>query len=395
MSQKFDCPNCCSTLNAPHSGETTLRCPFCNSSVIVPEAARTHPAPQVEVVISQGGESDQVVSPPVASFSFPPVDASTAQKTVRRTASTSCLIIGVTLGIFLVIGIFIVFAMTAPGGPLQNTWAKINPVAFANLTLEFGGEGSGPGLFTDVRALAVDNASGNIYAADYQGGRVQAIDSNGKFILQWNVGDRKTIITSMAADRKGTVYVTAGGKILVYDGSTGKLMGEVPHVGELSYYEYVVTTADGGLVAVDSDETIVKLDVDLNPVLTLPNAVETISGDSELDTQLAVDGAGNVYALGLFNDAIFKFGADGKFINRFGSEGDQPGQFQSPDALAVDGKGRVFVSDMGNIQVFDSDGRYLRSFDVDGVAFGMVFTDQGELLLTTNSQKVLKYKFNE
>ena len=85
-------------------------------------------------------------------------------------------------------------------------------------------------------------------------------------------------------------------------------------------------------------------------------------------------------------DAVFKFSPEGKFLNRFGGSGDQPGQFRAAHAIAVDGKGRVFVSDIKGIQVFDSDGRYLTVFKTDGSAFGMVFNDKNELVVAARNK---------
>ena len=95
---------------------------------------------------------------------------------------------------------------------------------------------------------------------------------------------------------------------------------------------------------------------------TIRAAISSVTDDSELDTHVAVDGLGNIYALGTFNNAVFKFSPDGKFMTRFGDAGDQPGQFRAPSAIAVDGKGRVYVSDFKGVQVFDSNGRYLAVF---------------------------------
>jgi len=60
--------------------------------------------------------------------------------------------------------------------------------------------------------------------------------------------------------------------------------------------------------------------------------------------------------------AVFKYSPAGKFISQFGSESTDTGQFvggkfESPLAIAADGYGRVFVSDGGYIQVFDSSGK--------------------------------------
>jgi outer membrane protein assembly factor BamB len=104
--------------------------------------------------------------------------------------------------------------------------------------------------------------------------------------------------------------------------------------------------------------------------------------------RVAVDGAGNIYALGRFNDAVFKFGRDGKFINRFGGGGDQPGQFRAPYSIAIDGYGRIYVGDMKGIQVFDANGRYLANVNVKGMAFGMVFNDKNELFVIARDHAV-------
>ena len=67
---------------------------------------------------------------------------------------------------------------------------------------------------------------------------------------------------------------------------------------------------------------------------------------------------------------------------------------RSAHAIAVDGKGRVFVSDTKGVQVFDSDGSYLTVFKVDGPAFGMVFNDKNELVVAARN-KVIKYTLNQ
>jgi streptogramin lyase len=61
-------------------------------------------------------------------------------------------------------------------------------------------------MLTDARSIAVDGA-GRIYVGEYTGGRIQVFDPDGKFLIQWMVGDRKTILRGLAADRKGTVML--------------------------------------------------------------------------------------------------------------------------------------------------------------------------------------------
>jgi DNA-binding beta-propeller fold protein YncE len=261
--------------------------------------------------------------------------------------------------------------------------------AFAKVLLEFGSEGVGPGMFNDARSIAVDGA-GRIYVGEYTGGRIQVFDPTGKFVTQWTVGDRKTLLRGLAADRKGTVYFVHGGGIDRYRGETGEKLGQVEY--QQSGFDDVTTTADGGLVTAwqSNRDDIVTFDANGKHARTIPAAISSASGDSELSMRVAVDGAGNIYALGRFNDAVFKFGRDGKFSNRFGSGGDQPGQFRAAYSIAVDGYGRIYVGDMKGIQVFDANGRYLTVLSLKGMAFGMVFNDKNELFVVARDH-VIKY----
>lgn len=158
----------------------------------------------------------------------------------------------------------------------------------------------------------------------------------------------------------------------------------------------MTATADGGLVAAwyKNRDDIVRFDSAGEVVRTIQAAISSASGDSELNTRVAVDGLGNIYALGAFNNAVFKFGPDGRFVTRFGSAGDQPGQFRAASAIAIDEKGRVYVSDIKGIQVFDVNGRYLTVFKPEGMAFGMVFNDRNELFIAARKH-VLKLLINE
>jgi len=172
-------------------------------------------------------------------------------------------------------------------------------------------------------------------------------------------------------------------------------------LGKISYsdgdgFDDVTATPDGGVIAAwqRGRDDIVQFDSQGNIKQIIRAAISTPADRTELNTRLAVDGRGNIYGLGSFTSSVFKFSRDGKYMNRFGGPGRQPGQLSAVNAIAVDGKGRVFVSDIQGIQVFDSDGRFVKSFRLDGVASGMAFTDQNELLVVSRS-KVMKYTVNQ
>jgi len=271
------------------------------------------------------------------------------------------------------------------------------PFTFATVEMSFGGEGSGQGLFEDARYIGADG-EGNIYVGDYFDGRIQVFDASGKFLALWMFERQNPDVPllSMAVDRQGTVYLANEGEISRFEGKSGNFLGQVEW-DEDHYFQDVAVTADGGLLAASRifSDDLLRFDPQGNLLWAVQDAISEQSGDPELDMKLAADGLGNIYALGSFNNAVFKFTPEGKYVTRFGSEGDEPGQLHAPLDIAVDGYGRVYVSDYKGIQVFDTDGRYLELIRVSGAVFGMAFSGQNELLAVTNQQKVLKYLVGE
>jgi uncharacterized Zn finger protein (UPF0148 family) len=281
---------------------------------------------------------------------------------------------------------------TPAANPLASQWASpptrvITPTEppFARQVLSFGAEGIGPGLFKDARSVAVD-VDRNIYVGEYTGGRVQVFDAAGEFVIQWLV-DPELPLRGLDVDKDGVVYVVQGGQIHRFNGMTGEMLGTIDYPGGRGFDD-VAVTADGGLVAAwyGNRDDIVRFDGKGQVTWSLPQAISGQSGESELNSRVAVDGLGNVYALGTFNDAVFKFNSQGNFLNRFGGAGKEPGQFRAPSSIAVDGQGRVFVGDILGIQVFDSNGRYLERIGVKGVPSGLAFNDDGGLFVAARTQ---------
>lgn len=378
MLQTFDCPKCGAPVTYAHSSDlsttkSTVRCDYCHSQLIAPDELAGQPARVVRIQLSSGGKFPKWILLLLIIPLF------------------ALIVIGLA-GIGILAPLFYSVSRpareaTTPTRP--NVPAKEKTNSFATVLLDFGSEGIGPGMFTDARSIAVDGA-GRIYVGEYTGGRIQVFDAAGKFVSQWNVGDRKTLIRGLAADRKAMVYVVHGGGIERYRGETGEKLGQLSY--ERSGFDDVTAAADGGLVTAwhSNRDDIVVFDSNGKVVRTIPAAISSASGDSELNMRVAVDGSGNIYALGIFNNAVFKFGRDGKYINRFGGAGDQPGQLRAPYSIAVDGRGRVYVGDMKGIQVFDGEGRYLSIVNLKGMAFGMVFNDNNELFVIARDH-VVKY----
>lgn len=110
-----------------------------------------------------------------------------------------------------------------------------------------------------------------------------------------------------------------------------------------------------------SDETTGPLK---HPVPPLPAE----DGRFRQVTDVAFGPEGDIFISdGYINSRIAKADKDGNWIKSWGNRGTNPGEFNTPHNIAADAKGNVYVADRGNrrIQVFDSDGKFLRIITVD------------------------------
>jgi len=467
MPELLKCPSCGAPLDYSHADSPTIRCTYCDSSIILPEELRPRgqaaPAPgfglsqkQIEALkeialelrarrkinaikvyreafgvglkeAKDAVEAMEAGQPVVVAGSKRQIHYSAVEVSTGAAAPAQlnrnwlgCLILLVLLLVILppllvltplmaflgfstelaagvsATAIALSSPMPAPATPRPTDTPAPTPTpAFANLALTFGGEGIGPGQFSDARHIAIDG-EGDIYVGEWVGGsRIQRFDPAGNFVSLWTVTDPQAIVTDIAADRQGNVYVIQGRRLYRYNGASGELLGEISYGNEAAF-EAMAATADGGLAAFwrgGFASTIVRYDAQGKLVQTIEDAIIGQAEASELNPYLAVDGLGNIYALGSFSSAVFKYGPDSSFINRFGSKGNEPGQFSSAMSITVDSQGRVYVGDGQRIHVFANDGRFLNLIELDGLALGLAFNDKNELFIASRTE-VLKYVLN-
>src|SRR5262249_30735706 len=101
------------------------------------------------------------------------------------------------------------------------------------------------------------------------------------------------------------------------------------------------------------------------------------AGQVQSPNGVAVDGSGNVFVADGNNARIQKFTNTGTFLTTWGSLGGGAGQFDFPQRVAVDKTGNVFVSDTaagGNnrIQEFTNTGTFIRVWGCAGGGDGML-----------------------
>ncbi|HWZ56665.1 MAG TPA: peptidyl-alpha-hydroxyglycine alpha-amidating lyase family protein [Verrucomicrobiae bacterium] len=93
-----------------------------------------------------------------------------------------------------------------------------------------------------------------------------------------------------------------------------------------------------------------------------------IDGLFRQPTDVAWDSDGNIYITdGYVNSRVAKYDKNGDWVKSWGDKGTGPGQFRLPHAIVIDRNNNIYVGDRSNrrIQVFDTDGKFQRSFTID------------------------------
>jgi sugar lactone lactonase YvrE len=382
-----------------------VRCAYCGASAPVPEALRSRETPQVVIRVDRPAEFRTTKG------------AGGGTAGIIVSLGVTIAIIGVVIAIITSVNSTLesnigempsepdVQSTVMAALPTQET-ATLTPAPsptprYANPVLSFGAEGTGAGKFEDARSIGVDG-KGNLYVAEYTGGRVQVFDANGKFLSTFFAGNAKTLILGFAVDRKGTVYVADGRYITRYDGATGKSLGKLNYSGGPGFGE-LATTPDGGIVAMwyqrregiftsteGAREDLVRFDAEGKVTLVISAPISSQTDEVALQNELAVDGQGNLYLLSYYAGAIYKFSPEGKYINNFASHGNGPGQFSQASSIAIDSHGQIYLADSDRVHIYAADGHYVRSFGLDQSTEVLLFDDQDDLI-TLDRTRIVKY----
>jgi len=91
-------------------------------------------------------------------------------------------------------------------------------------------------------------------------------------------------------------------------------------------------------------------------------------------TYVAVDGTGNLYVTDTLNSRLQVFDPDGKYVRTIGQRGSAWGMFDKPKGVALDSFGNVYVADSGwsNVQIFNPKGQVVLFFGGRGPIPGML-----------------------
>jgi DNA-binding beta-propeller fold protein YncE len=155
---------------------------------------------------------------------------------------------------------------------------------------------------------------------------------------------------------------------------------------------------DNVFVTDDRDHQVMKFDK--NGTLLLKLGIRGKAGTDDRTfnrpTDIAFAHVGNNYSGdfyvsdGYANSRVVKFAADGKFLTSWGKFGGGPGEFHVPHSIAVDSKGRVYVSDRENnrIQIFTPNGEFLKQWTHLGCTQGIFITPDDNVWIITHRNNV-------
>ncbi|MDA1370318.1 MAG: peptidyl-alpha-hydroxyglycine alpha-amidating lyase family protein [Proteobacteria bacterium] len=182
----------------------------------------------------------------------------------------------------------------------------------------------------------------------------------------------------------GPIWSNSTTQLLEFD-ATGRYLREIGKgVYGIAYAHQVRFDENDNLWVVDkAANTVIQFDPQGYVLMNLGRREEGYHGDVVLPTQaearafggylggptdVAWDSAENIYISdGYVNSRMAKFDRDGNFVMDWGSYGSDVGQFDLPHAMQIDRNDNIYVADRANrrIQVFDTDGNYVRMIVLD------------------------------
>ncbi|MCK4722920.1 MAG: 6-bladed beta-propeller, partial [Dehalococcoidia bacterium] len=174
--------------------------------------------------------------------------------------------------------------------------------------------------------------------------------------------------------------------------AAGDEVYDARYIGTLSAGNHMVTVVTDTNGTIDEcNESNNKYDVslavtkakelDLTPYRFVTKWGRLVSGDGRLSSPegIAVDISGYVYVADSLYKRIQKFDSYGNFITKWGSSGNGDGQFIRPQGIAVDRHRCVYVADSYNnqIQKFYSQGTFIRKWGSSGNGDGQFSSPVG------------------
>ena len=229
-----------------------------------------------------------------------------------------------------------------------------------------------------------------VYADDQ--GRFFVLDSGVRrlFMLDRSVGNFRMIPegdenqllspVDLTGDEQGTIYIT--------DSKQGKIFRYRLDDGQLAEFHTVALQRPTGIafsprfqqlyVADTLAQQVVVLGLDGQERFRFGSRGQE-PGQFNAPTAISINRRGELLVTDALNSRVQVFSADGHFISQFGRPGDTSGTFAKPKGIAADSDGNIYVCDalFDAVQIFDRHGRLLLAFGNSGSQPGQFWMPAG------------------
>jgi len=209
--------------------------------------------------------------------------------------------------------------------------------------------------------VAVNPVNGEVYVSDRPAATIYIYSADGAYLRAFDPGPdlKGWAPLGLAFDRAGDLFVTNLGAPFqaVHEfGANGAFIRTFGKADDFNFPNGVAVDSNGNVYVADSNNgRLVVFDRDGNQLGMIPRGVK--AGDLGLPRGSAVDDSGRIYVADVTGQGvqIYRALATGAsqptFVGRFGEEGSQDGGFRLPNAVAVDGRSRVYIADWRNNRI--------------------------------------------
>ena len=241
--------------------------------------------------------------------------------------------------------------------------------------LSFGQKGKSVGMLNLPCGVAV-NDQDEIAVTDSSNHRVSVFSSDGTHLRsfgRWgnNNGEFKCTI-GVAFDSLGNIVVAdcLNHRVQVFD-RNGNFRSKFGEYGsgdnQLKFPHGLSVNGNGDIIVADSNNKLIKI------FSSSRNYLRKFSGAGSLVTPIHCIQHGQYFIVSDYGDHSIKmFDLEGKFISKFGKQGNKDGEFNQPRCLSVNKEGLLMVCDSKNhrVQVFELSGKFVTKFGSEGSGRG-------------------------
>jgi sugar lactone lactonase YvrE len=228
--------------------------------------------------------------------------------------------------------------------------------------------------FKNPTGVAVDS-SGNVYVADTNNNRIRKIDGSGVVSTLTGNGssyysDGVSVTGALSSfigftmDSSGTMYMIDDYKIVkITSNFTASILAGSDTFGHVDGSGTSARFYSPEGIAIDSARNLYVTDCTEIRKVTPSGTVSTLAGGFSRLLGIAVDGSGTVYVADVNARKILKVSASGSVSTLAGSGNSHStdgsassASFNTPQGIAVDGAGNVYVTDDNFIRKIDTSG---------------------------------------